>query len=146
MKKNIILALFAAAGIFASSSCIMNQEKEVAADVCGCTSQLEKQLSPEFVKLVIETTDAPNPEQAMTEKLEAMEMEEMLAIMADMKVVNEIENDKGEFSACMNELEKKYDNAYTFDEEESMKTVLAEMQKLDCKFGSAILKLGMQAK
>ena len=82
----------------------------------------------------------------MTEKLEAMEMEEMLAIMADMKVVNEIENDKGEFSACMNELEKKYDNAYTFDEEESMKTVLAEMQKLDCKFGSAILKLGMQAK
>jgi hypothetical protein len=63
-----------------------------------------------------------------------------------MKVVNEIENDKGEFSTCMKELEKKYDNAYTFDEEESMKTVLAEMQKLDCKFGSAILKLGMQAK
>lgn len=146
MKKNFYLVLASVSVIFSASSCNMNQEKEMAADVCGCTSQLEKQLSPEFVKLIVETTDAPNPEQAMQEKIDAMEMEEMLAIVADMKVVNEIENDKGEFSACMKELEKKYDNAYTLDEEESMKIVLAEMQKLDCKFGSAMVKLVLEAK
>jgi hypothetical protein len=146
MKKKLVLSLFAASVVFATTSCNLNKEKDVAADVCGCTSQLEKQLSPEFVKLVIETTDAPDPEKAMQEKLEAMEMEEMMAIMADAQLVSEIENDKGEFSACMKKLETKYDNAYTFDEEESMKTVLAEMEKLDCKFGAAILKLGMQAK
>jgi hypothetical protein len=46
----------------------------------------------------------------------------------------------------VNGLEKKYENAYTFNEEESMKEVLVEMEKLDCAFGVAILKMCLNAK
>ena len=50
------------------------------------------------------------------------------------------------FKCYLSNLEKKYENAYTFDEEKSMKEVLVEMEKTDCAFGVAILKLGMKAK
>ena len=70
----------------------------------------------------------------------------MMAIVPDLEVLADVDSENGEFMTCLNGLEKKYENAYTFDEEKSMKEVLVEMEKTDCAFGVAILKLGMKAK
>jgi|GEM_PF-1770841 len=146
MKIKSSMAIFGMALVLIASGCSMGKEKEVAADLCGCTKSLENRLTPEFVKILIESAQAENPEKAIEEKMSALEPEQMMALLPNMEVMQEMESEQGEFMTCLNGLEKKYDNAYTFDEEKSMKEVLAEMEKMDCSFGVAILKLGLKAK
>jgi hypothetical protein len=132
--------------VLIAAGCGMGKEKEVAADVCGCTKSLENKLSPEFVKIINEASTSENPDKAIEEKMSALDSEQMMAIVPDLEVLSELENEDGEFMQCLSGLEKKYENAYTFDEEKSMKEVLVEMEKMDCAFGVAILKLGLKSK
>jgi hypothetical protein len=140
------MAILFMAVVLIASGCSMGKEKEVAADVCGCTKNLQNKLSPEFVKIIIESANAENPDKAIEEKMSALDTEQMMAIVPDLEVLADVDSENGEFMTCLNGLEKKYENAYTFDEEKSMKEVLVEMEKTDCAFGVAILKLGMKAK
>ena len=146
MKIKSSMAILFMAVVLIVSGCSMGKEKDVAADICGCTKTLENKFTPEFVKILIESAQAENPNKAIEEKMSALEPEQMMALLPNIKAMEELDNDKGEFITCINGLEKKYDNAYTFDEEKSMKEVLAEMEKMDCSFGVAILKLGLKAK
>ena len=146
MKIKFSLSIIVMAAILIATGCSMEKEKEVAADACDCTKALENKLSPVLVKIMIESAGAENPDKAIEEKMSALDGEELMAIIPDMEILSELENDKGEFIQCVNELEKKYENAYTFNEEESMKEVLIEMEKLDCAFGVAILKMGLNSK
>lgn len=145
MKTRFSLAVLFMAVVLVATSCSMGKEKEAAADVCGCTKALENKLSPAFVKIMIESSTAENPDQYIEEKMSALDSEQMMTIVPDLEVLSELEKEEGEFITCINDLEKKYDNVYTFDEEKSMKEVLTEMEKLDCAFGVAILKLGLKA-
>lgn len=132
--------------ILTSTGCgFFGKEKEVATDVCACTQSLEKKLSPEFVKIMTEAANTPDPAKAIEEKMSALDTDQMMAIVPDLDVISEMESDQGEFMTCINSLEKKYDNAYTFNEEKSMKEVLVEMEKMDCAFGVALLKMGMKS-
>jgi hypothetical protein len=146
MKIKSSMAILFMAVVLIASGCSMGKEKEVAADVCGCTKNLQNKLSPEFVKIIIESANAENPDKAIEEKMSALDTEQMMAIVPDLEVLADVDSENGEFMTCLNGLEKKYENAYTFDEEKSMKEVLVEMEKTDCAFGVAILKLGMKAK
>jgi hypothetical protein len=146
MKVKSSMAIFGMAVVLVASGCSMGKEKEVAADVCGCTKALEKKLTPEFVQIIVESSKAKNPDKAIEEKMSALDTDQMMALIPNMEVMEDLDNEQGEFNTCLNGLEKKYENAYTFDEEESIKEVLAEMEKTDCKFGVAIVKLGMKAK
>ena len=146
MKIKSPMAILFIAVVLIASGCSMGKEKEVAADVCGCTKNLQNKLSPEFVKIIIESANAENPDKAIEEKMSALDTEQMMAIVPDLEVLADVDSENGEFMTCLNGLEKKYENAYTFDEEKSMKEVLVEMEKTDCAFGVAILKLGMKAK
>jgi hypothetical protein len=146
MKVKSSMAIFGMAVVLVASGCSMGKEKEVAADVCGCTKALEKKLTPEFVQIIVESSKAENPDKAIEEKMSALDTDQMMALIPNMEVMEDLDNEQGEFNTCLNGLEKKYENAYTFDEEESIKEVLAEMEKTDCKFGVAIVKLGMKAK
>ena len=147
MKIKSTLAILGIASILIASGCsLLGKEKEVAADLCGCTKALENKLTPEFVDIIIESSKAENPDKAIEEKMTALEPEQMMALIPNMEVMEELESEQGEFMTCLNSLEKKYENAYSFDEEQSMKDVLVEMEKSDCAFGVAILKLGMKAK
>lgn len=146
MKIKSSMTIFGMALILIATGCSLGKEKEVATDLCGCTKSLENKLTPEFVNILIESSKAENPEKAIEEKMSAMEPEQMMALLPNMEAMGELENEEGEFMTCINGLEKKYENAYTFDEEESMKEVLAEMEKNDCTFGAAILKLAMKSK
>jgi hypothetical protein len=146
MKIKSPMAILFMAVVLIASGCSMGKEKEVAADVCGCTKNLQNKLSPEFVKIIIESANAENPDKAIEEKMSALDTEQMMAIVPDLEVLADVDSENGEFMTCLNGLEKKYENAYTFDEEKSMKEVLVEMEKTDCAFGVAILKLGMKAK
>ena len=146
MKVKSSMAIFGMAVVLVASGCSMGKEKEVAADVCGCTKALEKKLTPEFVQIIVESSKAENPDKAIEEKMSALDTEQMMAIVPDLEVLADVDSENGEFMTCLNGLEKKYENAYTFDEEKSMKEVLVEMEKTDCAFGVAILKLGMKAK
>jgi len=132
--------------VLIAAGCGMGKEKEVAADVCGCTKSLENKLSPAFVKILNESAAAEDPNAAIEEKMSALDTEQMMAIVPDLQVLSEVESEDGEFMQCLSGLEKKYENAYTFNEEESMKQVLVEMEKMDCAFGVAILKLGLKSK
>jgi hypothetical protein len=145
MKIKFSLSIIGMAAILIATGCSLGKEKEVAADACECTKALENKLSPVLVKIMVESASAENPEKAIEEKMSALEGEEMLAIIPDLEILAELENDNGEFIQCVNQLEKKYENAYTFNEEESMKEVLLEMEKLDCAFGVAILKMGLKS-
>jgi hypothetical protein len=147
MKIKSTLSILGLASILIASGCgLLGKEKEVAADVCGCTKALENKLTPEFVQIIIESSKAENPDKAIEEKMSALDTDQMMALLPNMEVMEELDSEQGEFMTCINGLEKKYDNAYTFDEEQSMKDVLVEMEKLDCAFGVAILKLGLKAK
>jgi hypothetical protein len=146
MKIKHILSISTLVVALIAMGCNMGKEKEVAADACGCTKALENKLSPTLVKIMIESASAENAEKAIEEKMTALDNEQMMAIIPDMEILSELENENGEFIQCVNGLEKKYENAYTFNEEESMKEVLAEMEKMDCAFGVAILKMGLNSK
>lgn len=147
MKMTSTLSAIAIAVVFVSTGCgLLGKEKEVATDVCACTAGLEKKLSPEFVKIMTEAASTADPEKAIEEKMSALDTDQMMAIVSDLEVIAEIESEQGEFMTCINGLEKKYDNAYTFNEEKSMKEVLVEMEKMDCAFGVALLKMGMNSK
>ena len=146
MKIKSSIAIFCVAVVLVASGCSMGKEKEVAADACGCTKALENKLSPTLVNIIVESSNAENPEKAIEEKMTALNSDQMMAIVPDLEILAELESEDGEFIQCVNGLEKKYENAYTFNEEESMKEVLIEMEKLDCAFGVAILKMGLNAK
>jgi hypothetical protein len=146
MKIKSSMAIFGMALVLVASGCSLGKEKEVAADLCGCTKSLETKLTPEFVKIMIESSKTENPNKAIEEKISALEEDQLMAIIPNMEIMQEMENDEGEFITCLNSIETKYENAYTINEEESMKEVLAEMEKMDCAFGVAILKLGLDSK
>jgi hypothetical protein len=146
MKIKSTLAILGLASILTATSCSLGKEKEVAADACGCTKALENKLSPTLVNIIVESSNAENPEKAIEEKMAALDSDQMMAIVPDLEILAELESEDGEFIQCVNGLEKKYENAYTFNEEESMKEVLVEMGKLDCAFGVAVLKMGLNAK
>ena len=146
MKIKSTLAILGLASILIATSCSLGKEKEVAADACGCTKALENKLSPTLVNIIVESSNAENPEKAIEEKTAALDSDQMMAIVPDLEILAELESEDGEFIQCVNGLEKKYENAYTFNEEESMKEVLVEMGKLDCAFGVAVLKMGLNAK
>jgi hypothetical protein len=103
-------------------------------------------LSPVLVKIIVESAKAENPEKSIEEKISALDSEQMMTIIPDMEILSQLESEDSEFIQCVNGLEKKYENAYTFNEEENMKEVLVEMEKLDCAFGVAILKMCLNAK
>jgi hypothetical protein len=146
MKIKSSIAIFCVAVVLVASGCSMGKEKEVAADACGCTKALENKLSQTLVNIIVESSNAENPEKAIEEKMTALDSDQMMAIVPDLEILAELESEDGEFIQCVNGLEKKYENAYTFNEQESMKEVLIEMEKLDCAFGVAVLKMGLNAK
>jgi hypothetical protein len=146
MKIKSSMAIFGMAVVLVASGCSMGKEKEVGADLCGCTKALESKFTPEFVQIMIESSKAEDPNKAIEEKMAALDTDQMMAIIPNLEIMQEMENDEGEFITCLNSIEKKYENAYTINEEESMKEVLAEMEKMDCAFGVAILKLGLKSK
>jgi hypothetical protein len=147
MKIKSTLAILGMASILIASGCgFLGKEKEVAADLCGCTKALESKLTPEFVQIMIESSKAEDPNKAIEEKISSLDTDQMMAIIPNMEIMQEMQNDEGEFITCLNSIEKKYENAYTINEEESMKDVLVEMEKTDCAFGVAILKLGLKSK
>jgi NADH:ubiquinone oxidoreductase subunit D len=146
MKIKSSIAIIGMAAVLVASGCSMGKEKEVAADLCGCTKSLESKLTPEFVQIMIESSKSENPNKAIEEKISAMDADQMMVIIPNLEIMQEMENDKGEFITCLNSIEKKYENAYTINEEKSMKEVLVEMEKMDCAFGVAILKLGLDSK
>ena len=109
MKIKFTLAILGLATIIFATSCSLGKEKEVAADACGCTKALENKLSPTLVNIIIESASSPNPDKAIEDKMSALDSEQMMAIIPDMEILSQLENEDGEFIQCVNGLEKKYE-------------------------------------
>jgi hypothetical protein len=137
LLSGLILSLFA---------CNVSNEtdyKNMAADTCDCVSKLTNNLSPEMMA-ILETFDG---DQAA---LEAKMMEYMEADpVAGMKDVQILEGSgQAEMTACMEKVEKKYDDVYTMlSEEQVAEKIIEKLETMDgCKSTITILRVGMAAK
>ena len=95
MKIKSSMAIFGMAVVLVASGCSMGKEKEVGADLCGCTKALESKFTPEFVQIMIESSKAEDPNKAIEEKMAALDTDQMMAIIPNLEIMQEMENDEG---------------------------------------------------
>jgi hypothetical protein len=140
MKIKSTLAILGMAVITIAASCGESKEKAVASDLCGCAETLENKLSPTMVKIIVESANSSNPDQSIQSRMTSLDSTQRLAIMPDMEVISELADENGEFLKCMKGVGEKYENT-NFIIEKSLKKVFDEMEKMNCAFGVAILKM-----
>lgn len=118
--------------------------KAIAKDTCDCINVFTSKLSPEMMEII----ESSNGDES---KLEAAMMDYMtkdpVQGMKDVQVLQGGENMQ-EMTACMEGIEKKYDNVYTtLSEDEILSKIIEQLKTMDdCKSTIAILKMGMAAR
>jgi hypothetical protein len=126
-------------------SCSNVSEKQAADDICNCTQQLEQKLSPATVNLFLECENAQNTSECMAEKILNMDSAQaQIFITQDLPFIMSLDSADNEFTNCVKAIEKKYENKYSFDKEETIREVMVEMEKNDCRFGLSLLKQGLK--
>jgi hypothetical protein len=144
MNKNYTIVISMAI-CFTLVACSNVPEKEAADDFCNCTQQLEQKLSPTTVNIITECASAQNFDECLTNNMLSLDSAQaQILLTQDLPVMMSMEEENNDFNNCVKGIEKKYENKYSFDKEKTIRGVMEEMEKNDCKFGLSILKQALK--
>lgn len=145
MKKTLYLALLTV--VISSASCSTADQKvpQMAADFCNCFSKMERDLSESTKNIMAKAAEAADPEKSLQNAVLALNEEDQAAIAEEMEGFSEMEDENSEIGKCIKNVEKKYGNAYTFNQEKFAQKIIKELEsKQGCDFTASLLKLGLR--
>ena len=120
---------------------------QIAADMCNCFKGMEAKLSNDTKKIVGNAANATDPEKSLKDDVIALGEEKGQKIGEEMQSLGDMENESSETGRCIKEVEKKYKNAYTLNEEKTAQKIIKELEgKPGCSFTASLLKLGLKMK
>ncbi|MBN8675753.1 MAG: hypothetical protein J0L56_16590 [Chitinophagales bacterium] len=145
MKKILYPLLGVAVISIASCSTADQKVPQMAADFCNCFSKMERDLSESTKNIVARASIAANPELSIQNAVLALDEEEQAAIAGEMESFSQMDDENSEIGRCIKNVEKKYDKAYTFNQEKFAQKVIKELEsKKGCDFTASLLKLGLK--
>jgi len=147
--KKILFVIVVPALMLLWVSCKSADKKadEIAADMCNCFKSLEANLSNDTKKIVDNAANATDPEKSLKDDVMALGEEKGQQIGQEMSSLGDMENESSETGRCIKDVEKKYKNAYTLDEEKTTQKIIKELEgKSGCSFTASLLKLGLRMK
>lgn len=145
MKKISYLVFAAVAMSVISCSTADQKVPQMAADFCNCFSKMERDLSESTKNIVAKASEAADPEKLLQNAVLAMNEEDQVAIASEMESFSEMDDENSEIGKCIKNVEKKYDNAYTFNQDKFAQKVIKELEsKQGCGFTASLLKLGLK--
>jgi hypothetical protein len=139
MKKVILFT----AGLALLSACNLAGDKDykmIAKDLCDCSNKSSSLVSPKMQKAIITASkNGGNIEAAMQKMAE----EDPTALLADTEGLMKYAAD---FEKCTNDLEKKYDDLKTMDEDKEIqdKFIKAFEESSNCELTTAMMKIGLR--
>jgi len=134
MKKLFILPLLS----LTLFSCAGDSDYEnMAQDVCDCINKSSNDVSDRGMDIILESG---GDQQKIMSGFQEYSTEDMAAAQADMQAFQKFGNDAG---TCISNLESKYDDVYTTDNEEEVQNKMLEALKgLDgCDDSYKLLKM-----
>jgi phage-related minor tail protein len=119
----------------------------IAEDMCNCFKGMEAKISNNTKKIFTDAANAADPAKSIQDAVMAIGEENSQQISQEMETLGEMEDENSETGRCMKGLEKKYDNAYSFNEEKTLQKIIKELEgKPGCDFTASLLKLGLKMK
>jgi polyhydroxyalkanoate synthesis regulator phasin len=145
--RKLSLALFIAALSLASCKSADNNAGAIASDFCECFRDIEKDMSSDTKRIVAKATEANNPTKSLQDDIVAMGEEKGQQIAQEMARMGELEDENSKVGRCIKDVEKKYKNAYSLNEEKTVRKILAELEnKSGCSFTASLMKIGLKVK
>lgn len=118
---------------------------EIAADFCNCFNKLESDLSKQTVDLITTASYKSDPQAAMESELGKLADDDKMKVATEMMAIGKVQDETSDVGRCIKSVEKKYDNAYTFNEKKFGEKVIKELEsKGSCNFTAAIMRLGLK--
>lgn len=148
MKKVFVKSMFSFLAIilFACKSAD-NNITQIAGDFCNCFSNYEKSLSQSTKQILADASNAADPEKSLRDNVVKLGEEEGRKVSEEMSGLGDIENEGSEVGQCIKKVEKKYDNAYTFNEDETAQKLIKELEAMPgCGFTGSLIKVGLKMK
>lgn len=118
---------------------------KIASDYCDCLRKLDKSMSSETKKIISKASNSADPARSIQYDVMALDEEKQLQIGKEMVGVGDMEDENSEIGRCIKRIEKKYDNAYTMNEEKFLKKLIKELETdPGCGLTASLLKLGLK--
>ncbi len=118
---------------------------EIAADVCNCFVNIEKNLSKETKLVFANAAKADNPSEKLQEEMAKLSKEDQVKVLSEMTFFNGMEDEKSPVGQCIKNVEKKYGYTYTKDKKKLGEKLVKELEsKSGCDFTASIWKLGLK--
>lgn len=119
----------------------------IAADMCNCFKSLETNLSNDAKNVVKNAANAADPVKSLKDDVMALGEEKGQQVGVEMQSLGDMENESSETGRCIKDVEKKYKNAYTMNEEKTLQKIIKELEgNPGCSFTASLLKLGLKMK
>ncbi len=145
--KKIVYLLPVVVVIISIASCSTADQKvpQMATDFCNCFSTMERELSESTKNIVAKASLAENPELSIQNAVLALNEEEQVTIAGEMESFSQMDDENSEVGKCIKNVEKKYDKAYTFNQDKFAQKVIKELEsRQGCSFTASLLKLGLK--
>jgi hypothetical protein len=148
MRKNLVGFTFMAASIFLfSCKSADNKAPQIAADFCNCFSDIEQNFGADTKRIISTAAGATDPTKSLQDQILALEDEKKAQVGKEMESLSDMEDENSKIGKCMKEVETKYKNVVTFNEEKTFNKIIAELEKKKgCDFTAALMKIGMKMK
>jgi len=118
---------------------------EIATDFCNCFNKMEKSISQRTIDILINVSNADDPQASLKEEMDKLSPEEFKKVKAEISVLRLTDDDRSELGACIREAEKKYGKAYTTDQKKFGEKIIKELESRgDCKLTTAVWKFGLK--
>jgi hypothetical protein len=148
MRSNLVgLTVITASLFLFSCKSADNRAPEIATDFCNCFTEIEQNFSAETKRIVSTAATASDPTKSLQDQIVALEDEKKGQVGKEMESLGDMENENSKIGKCMKDVEKKYKNVVTFNEEKTFNKIIAELEKKKgCDFTAALMKIGMRMK
>jgi hypothetical protein len=143
MRRISLFTLLLIAGV---QSCNQADDKVpgIAADLCQCFSNIEKNLSPHTKKIFLKASNAPDPKKVLQEEISWLDEQAQITVRKDLLVFTEIDKPGSTIGKCIGSIKKKYGKSNAFNETKFANKIVEELQTKDgCSFTASIMKMGM---
>ncbi|MEI9908938.1 MAG: hypothetical protein WDO71_04275 [Bacteroidota bacterium] len=145
MRKPFSFFIIAIALSLVACKSADNKVPEIAADVCNCFSDIEKNFSKETKALLAKAANDSNPQKVLKEEIVKLDQEDQMAIGQELMSLGELGDEKSDMGRCMKGVEKKYGNNFTRDKKILGNKIVQELEsKNGCGFTASIMKLGLK--
>ena len=117
-------------------------ERQAALDICDCSHIIENNISPAFRELINFKLVAETPEEFNVAMATFISNNPEKAAK-DLKWMESMSDDNGEFLRCISKMEMKYDNT-ELDTPEMFNFVMVELYEIECDFAAALFMFGAE--